>query len=310
MDKLNEIVMKIMECYQSNLENDDMYKKVSELWTEYYQISNKLGKKIDFAYQLYLMCENECYSIYQKPIIKNIDEYKLNLAINHLREALKKNYNGIVDGISYDEVYCILDFVVTSVRKRFEILGVDIENNSLNGFCELGQALSIMPFENMGLEVTKNKASDVFGYHLNHAFGTVKFPIKENGILMEDTFLIDTTYRQFFSSVRCNEGRYYTKEENTGKIANPDPGYFVDDINFAKNLMANGYVRLDLKTAYLYGHSFYLSSLNKEDLKIKKNRNYDYYSAILDNSSDYCVSYDELEGLEFDFPDSNYRKVR
>lgn len=94
-----------------------------------------------------------------------------------------------------------------------------------------------MPFENLGVKVTKNKAKDTFGYRFNHSFGPATLPIEENGEVTMKTYLIDPTYRQFFSSVRCNEGRYYTLEENTGLVANPDPGYFVKDEKAARELL-------------------------------------------------------------------------
>jgi hypothetical protein len=298
-----------MEVYNKNISNDDKYREVSMLWTEYYKLSNKLGIRLDLAYNLYLMNESECYKVYQEPILKNIDKNMVLSSINHLKKVLNNKSNGIVDGISREEAIILLDFCVNNVRSSFSLLGINIKTNSLNGFCSLGQALSIMPFENLGLKVTKNKARDAFGYQFNHSFGTVFFPILEDNILREEGYLIDTTYRQFFSSVRCNEGRYYTVEENTGIVANPDPGYFIEDKEFAKKLMADGYVKFDEKNAYLYGKPFYLSTLGIRDKNLSCNGNFDYFSAILNSSSDYSLSYNELDEMNVDCFNFN-NKVR
>ena len=204
------------------------------------------------------------------------------------------------DGIKLSDVKIILDWVVENTRKSFDALGVNVDQNSLNGFCEIGQAVSIMPLEKVGLDVTKNTATDAFGYPLNHCFGTVVFPVLENNKVENKRFLIDTTYRQFFSTVRCNLGRYDTKDENIGVNAAPDPGYFVEDFNFAKELMANGYRELDALNARKYGETFYLASLKKDE--IRNDQDMDYLSAIESTSSNYKVRDFELEGFNLLFP--------
>lgn len=302
MDRLNEILIEIMGVYQSSLTNDEKFESVSKLWTEYYKLSSDLGESLEFAYQIYLMCENECYKIEQKPDIKVINLDAVKCAATHLTEVLGQRKLGIITGISREEAKCLLEWSVYNVRRSLQKLGIDVENNSLNGFCEIAQALSIMPFENLGLAVTKNSASDAFGYQFNHRFGTVILPINDNNVIMDEIFLLDVTLRQFFSSVRCNEGRYYTLEENTGIVANPDPGYFVKDEEFAKKLLRDGYIRLDRVNASLYGEPFYLASLSKEQIKMYEDRKIDYYQNILHNNSDYVVRSSDIEGFDFYFP--------
>lgn len=193
-----------------------------------------------------------------------------------------------------------------NARRGFETLGMDIKNNSLNGFCELGQALSLMPLENIGLEVTKNSATGSFDYPFNHAFGTVTFPY--NGATK--TYLIDTTYRQFFTTNRCNEGRYYQEEENTGLKVAPDPGYFVEDENFARSLMRNGYIELTEETATKYGEAFNKASIPLKDIDKINDRNINYYQRMLNDREDYKISDGELEGLNIVFNDkTNINKI-
>lgn len=164
-----------------------------------------------------------------------------------------------------------------NARRGFETLGIDTKNNSLNGFCELGQTLSLMPLENIGLEVTKNSATK--------------------------TYLIDTTYRQFFTTNRCNEGRYYQEEENTGLKVAPDPGYFVEDKDFARSLMRNGYIELTEETATKYGEAFKKASIPLKDIDKINDSNINYYQRILNDREDYKISSGELEGLNVVFND-------
>ena len=302
MNDAKEILNQLVELYNKNLDNDDKHKIASQLWTKYYKLCQENHLYLEEGYQLYLMLESESYIVNQNPIRKNVSSNELERVIHHLNSILKDS--SFKDGISMDDAKLILDWVVENTRKNFELLGISVDHNSLNGFCELGQALSIMPLEKLGLRVTKNNASDAFDYPFNHCFGTVTFPIFDNNSIMPITFLVDTTYRQFFSTVRCNEGRYYAIEENTGLETSPDPGYFMNDFSFVKQLMADGYILLDDENAKKYGEGFYLSSLRKGELR--DNRKKDYFHSILLSSSDYKVREFELDGLNTDFPDLNH----
>lgn len=298
MKELKEILNKIIEVYNTKLDNDEKHELLSKLWTSYYKMANKLNIESEEAYNLYLIGENESYIIDQKPVRKNIDNALLEKSVAHVKEIVSEKKK---EGLEKEEVSVLLDWAVEHTRNCFEILGLDIKNASLNGFCELGQALSIMPFEKLGLTVTKNKAKDAFDYPFNHAFGTVTFPLKENEKITNVTYLIDTTYRQFFTSVRCNEGRYYTKEENLNIDTAPDPGYFIEDKQFAKELLGKGYIILNEDTARIYGEAFLKASrtlLEKE----KTIKNINYYEKILKTSTNYTIPNFELDGFDLEFP--------
>ena len=307
MEALKEILNTIISVYNENLPNDKKHQLLSSLWTRYYKLSEKLNIKLDEAYNLYLIGENESYIIYQEPERKRIDNKKLEIALNHYNEI--KN-NGFKEGLTDEEIKTLLDYSVENARKSFDNLGINVKTNSLNGLCELGQALTIMPLENLGLEVTKNSASLCFDYPFNHVFGTVTFPYQDNGRVIDKTYLIDSTYRQFFSTMRCNEGRYYTEEENTNLKVAPDPGYFITDIDFAKTLMKDGYIELTKENAKKYGEAFYKASIPLKELeKLDTKANKDYYSLILLDNADYIVRKSELEGLNLEFPKTSNKRL-
>ena len=307
MEILEEILNTIMDVYNESLPNDKKHQLLASLWTKYYKLSEKLNIKLDEAYNLYLIGENESYIIYQEPERKNIDKEKLQQALSHYEDIKNNNYN---DGLDMDEITNFLDYSVENARKTFDSLGLDVRTNSLNGFCELGQALTIMPLENLGLEVTKNTATTSFNYPFNHAFGTVTFPFKDHDRVVNKTYLIDATYRQFFSTMRCNEGRYYTEEENTNLKVAPDPGYFVTDEIFAKDLMKDGYIELTKDNAKKYGEAFHKASIPLKELgKEVPNKDEKYYEAILLNDEDYIIRRSELEGLNLFFPIQDSKKI-
>ncbi len=291
-DTLNKILLAIMDVYNEDMDNDKEHEVLSKLWTDYYKLSDKYNIKLDFAYQLYLIGESESYIINEEPKRFVIDESRLDEAIDSFQKG-----NDLTD----EEIEILLQASVMNARRGLETLGIDIKNNSLNGFCELGQALSLMLLENIGLEVTKNSASESFDYPFNHAFGTVTFPYDGT----TKTYLIDTTYRQFFTTNRCNEGRYYQEEENTGLKVAPDPGYFVEDENFARSLMRNGYIELTEENATKYGEAFKRASIPLKDIDKINDSNINYYQRMLNDKGDYKISAGELEGLNVVFNDKN-----
>lgn len=300
METLKEILNTIIKVCNEDLDNDKKHQLLALLWTRYYKLSEKLNINLDEAYNLYLILENESYIIYQEPERKQIDKEKLQQTLRHYEEIKNNNYD---DGLNIEEITILLNYSVENARRSFESLGINVKTNSLNGLCELGQALSIMPLENLGLEVTKNTATTSFNYPFNHAFGTVTFPFKDHDQIVNKTYLIDVTYRQFFSTVRCNEGRYYKEEENTNLKVAPDPGYFITDIDFAKTLMKDGYIELTKENAKKYGEAFYKASIPLKELdKIDLKKDVNYYEKILFSDLDYTIRKSELEGLNLYFP--------
>ncbi len=179
-ETLNNILLGIMDVYNEDLPNDKKHQVLSDLWTKYYKLSEKTGIKLDFAYQLYLIGESESYIINQEPERFVVDKDELNIAINHLEEG---------NGLTIDEIETLLQASVENARSNFANLGIDVKTNSLNGFCELGQALTLMPLENLGLKVTKNSAKESFNYPFNHVFGTVTFPYQSANGTEEKTYL-------------------------------------------------------------------------------------------------------------------------
>lgn len=302
ISELVQYLDQLSDVYMRYYNNDERHKAAAELWTKYYKRSKEMGISLDEAYNMSLMYENESYIINQNPIRQKIDSKTVSEIVHKLYFANKENEESkmLVDGITYNEANILLMWSVENTRKILSKMGIDIENNSLNGFCELGQAVSLLPYEELGLYVTKNKAKECFNYPYNHAFGTVSIPIIDNDKVILKTYLIDTTYRQFFSTVRCNEGRYYIDENDDGIETTPAPGFFVKDKEFAKKLMGNGYIELTEETAKKYGEPFYLSSLKLGEKK--SDLNFNYYNSIIKNIGSYSIDLDEIEDFNYNFP--------
>lgn len=285
MDELNEILNTLIKL--ENLEiNEEKHIKMADLWTRYYKISNLLNIKGENEELINIILENSSFIVKQDTVEKDIN-YEL------LDETIKKIKNNC--GISELEAINLLNWTISNAKNNLSPilrqLGKNIESDSLSGFCEVSQALTLMPLENIGLNVTKNNATNCFNYEGNHCFGTVTFNIEENSKTYKKSYLIDFTYRQFFKTTLCNEGIYY----KAGHIA-PDPGYFADK-DFAKELLKNGYIELNEKTAELYGMPFYKASIPMNS-KIKK---LNYLNNIKNGISIYSANETDLEGFNIEF---------
>lgn len=291
MDMLKELLSEIESIYMEPLSNDVKYNKVSTLWEKYYKLKNKYNISSADEYNLNLLAENACYKINQEPSMTIPDMNIVKKSLLSLNEAIKNS-----SGIEESEAECLLNYVIYHTRKQLSILGIDILTCSMNGFCELAQILSLKAFEEIGLNVTKNLAENDFMYSLHHCYGTVTFPIKSSSKVYNKSYLIDVTYRQFFTSNRCHRGMYYIKDCDSDTNMYPDPGYFVDDVDFAKILLKEGYIELNNETAKQYGMPFTLSSIHSDMAD-----NINYLGVILNSKDDYYLSNSDLEGLEVSF---------
>jgi len=296
VEELRNILNNIVEVANSNLSKDEKHTSYSNLWTRYHKLSNQLNIDLDEAHNLMLVLKNDSYAVNQLTIAKPVDGQ----CFNRLIDALDNN-----SGISVNDALNILNWTINNTLMNLapilKQLGINAWNDGLDGYCEIAQAISLIPLERLGLKVTKNNATDCFKYPYNHAFGTVTFPILENGVIVEKTYLIDCTYRQFFSTVYCNEGMYYAI--NSDKFA-PDAGYFANKV-FAAQLICDGYIELTRDNALQYGLPFYKASLNIHNCD--KVCNIDFYNNIKNIASDYAAKPYELEGFDLSTP-GQYRR--
>ena len=292
-------------------------KELSQLWTRYYQLSSSYQIELPKAYDLYLLGENLCYVI----DIENSYQTDLKIPleiIKKLKLVIEENQkqHQLVSGITFEEANTFLTWVIKHTWNYLSSFGIDIKTNSLNGFCEIAQLASIYPLEQFGLSVTKNTAEASFGYIFHHVFGTVEIPISQENRIQNQIFLIDPTYKQFFTVVRCNFGRFYAKEENTGKIVAPDPGYFMktrEEINICQELISKGYLPLTEEVAKIYGTGFQKASISLKNTayynQISSYTGKDYLQKIKTSGKDYMMNPRDLEGYDWKIDFSNHKNI-
>lgn len=309
----SEILDKIENIIMSNHYSSDNGKELARLWTEYYKaiypkvIASTRAEMLTLLSENFLITDN---NIQLKDV--NIDLVKTISA--DLKQVLVDRQSGINRGISFEDVKTLLDWSLTNTWLGIRQLGIDVKQNSLNGLCELGQIVSILPFERVGLPVTKNLAEECFQTAFttmpgHHSFGCVCFPIEdENTHLVADTwFLVDASYKQFFSASRCHEGMYYHYDEEALEYTKPDPGYFLTSEKeqaFAKELIENGYILANEENMKCYGDGFRLAScplekleeLKKELVEMSGKRDVE---SFMTNTTAYSMDQSEVEGYAF-----------
>ena len=311
--KQNYYLDVIMKIARYGPDTEEKSKRLSSLLTKYEKYCYK--KKIESFNEIslkkvYYPLENLSFIIESKPEIFELDEQEVKEAWNHLLYVLD---NG--GGISSEEAKLLLDW---SVQKARLVLGrnINILNDSLNGSCGYSQMLTLIPFIKAGVKTTINNAKFFTKNGPAHSFGTVTFPIEENEKIIDKQFLIDATYRQFFTTLRCNEGRYYSSRF-PGRVS-PDSGYYMikylDGRNIATEILKKGYIELTEEVLKKYASSFIAERLNiynrRKIFEIIKNVNYYDLKRILEEKQEE-FDYDEedIEDAlkEVDFPISSYQ---
>ena len=263
-DKIKRYANDILNYAKNNPDTEKNSKKIAKMLEKYYKYCYK--NNID-SYKvsngiLFNDLQNLSYIIDSKPILLDLDEEKTKEAWNHLLNVL-----GSGGGISEEEANTLLSW---SVGKAREVLGRGDKNiltDSLTGACGYSQMLTLLAFTKAGVKTTINNTSYFSDYSGRHAFGTVTFPIEKDGKVKEKQYLIDATYRQFFTTSRCNEGRLFSLEDK-GKI---DAGYYMinylEGKDIATEILKKGYIELTRDVLMKYANAFIAEGITLNNRK-------------------------------------------
>lgn len=180
-------------------------------------------------------------------------------------------------GIKKCEAEELLKYVVLNTRIAIsKYCNIDIFNNSLRGLCGLAQSISAYSLINLGLKITVNNTENLPDSVCGHAYITVFIPIYENNRIEIKQYLVDVSYRQFFSTIFCNEGRLYDGDKRFKRKKTIDPGYYVckseEGLIFANSLLKDGFIELTLENARMYGYGFSANSITLKTSKSDINR--------------------------------------
>ena len=205
------------------------------------------------------------YLVDQKPERFEIDEDLLTTNID------------VSQGLTEDEAIELLKWTSNNTRDNLNISNkmrnssADVyDNDSLGGSCGFSQFSTLYPLKQLGLKVTINNIGEIG--EGRHAYGTVIIPIKKGNEIVNKRYLIDCTYRQFFTVPNNIISRYLNTR--------PEIGFYIvndsEEVIFAKELMKNGFIEATDENLKKYLKPFFsmkfdiegLSKVDKEFLKI------------------------------------------
>ena len=216
----------------------------------------------------------EKFTLNTKPYIRTysfIEQSKIADKEYKLLQVIDKNKNSdkLVDGIKTKDAETLLEWVVQNAREGLKG-DEDIYEDSLQGCCGLGQAITGFTLKNMGLDPNICNARECFDGSAGHGFVTVKMPIKQDdGTLSEKRYLVDATYRQFFLRESGGVVNEFIKDKRYGNKVVANAGYYTLQMDggeeFADELLSEGYIELTEENAKIYGDSFVLAGRNRKD---------------------------------------------
>ena len=155
MNELNKLLKNIMEVAEKNISNDDKHKIISELWTEYYKLSSELDIELEEELNINSLLETYSFVVKQDAIKKEID-YDL---LFETKDKIKNN-----SGITEIEAINMLNWTVENTKENLSTvlsqLAKDPSSDTLAGFCQVSQSLTLKPLESIGVKVTKNNVTD------------------------------------------------------------------------------------------------------------------------------------------------------
>lgn len=263
--------------------------------------------------------EGKRFTIDVEPYIKKYSDIELMKVANieeKLQQVLKANEKEgyLQRGIEEKEALLLLEWTVQNARKGLVKEGEDIRKKSFSGYCGLGQGITATALRNMGLSpyvVNANPTLSKEGGR--HAFVAVNIPlIGENRSINNKMYLVDTTFKQFYLRDEItNEYGDYIEDKKFGNRVAPIPGYWLLKMGkkgeeFSKKLLSEGFIELTEENAKMYGDSFVLECMKRENgsrVPNKKEMNTgisgnEYIRSIMNQQMQDEIDYDdgELEG--------------
>jgi hypothetical protein len=278
-----------------NSDNYELQESLRKELVGYYNLLYYCQAKVNGLRRAYMLdkdieCLPNIYMVEQLPEKFEIDE-------NLLSEI------NVTEGLTINQALELLKWTVNNTRNNLIIEGnnrmgipEDVYGNScLGGACGFSQFSTLYPLQQLGFEVTINNVGDMCG--VRHAYGTVVIPINSEGKITKKRFLLDCTYRQFFTLPFNVVARYLS--------GSPSVGFFTslgqEQIEFAKELLKNGFVEASLENMIKYIKTFFYSSMSADNIH-EMDRMFDEIDIfnILENKQEE-FDYTEEEFIEWGF---------
>lgn len=219
----------------------------------------------------------------------------------------------INEGLSYEQAIELLKWTSNNTRDNLSKSGTgyddDVYNNaSLEGACGFSQFSTLYPLKEVGLKVTVNNIRAINSGP--HAYGTVTIPIREGDEIIDKNFIIDCTYRQFFTIPDNVVSRYLSND------CSPEAAFFINqdskNVEFSKELLRNGFIEATNENLKMYLKPFYATklSIDKIDKLDEEFAKLDIDDIINNRQEEFDYTYEEFcqWGLNLDINNAKQNK--
>lgn len=248
----SQIIDYTKKYYETAEENEKS--NIVSVLRDYYDLLYYLKAQIDER-RMYVLDED----LENLPNVYVLDQKPERFAIN---DELLESMN-LEQGLTEDQAEELLKWTANNTRDNINMSLATrhssenvYDNCSLGGACGFAQFSSLYPLAKMGLKVTVNNTSSFS--NSRHAFGTVVIPINQNGTIINKRYLIDCTYRQFFTLPFNVVSRYISSHPEIGFVVTQSD----EEKAFAKELLRKGFVEATDENLEMYLKPFYASSVS------------------------------------------------
>lgn len=208
--------------------------------------------------------------------IGNIKQSRIANIEENLKKILYENSKQETprEGITEKDAIDLLEWTVQNAREGLaKAMRVpDISEQDLMGFCGMGQGITAITLQNMGLSPNALNVGEIAGSQAGrHAFVTVNIPIKlEDGTIRNKAYLVDTTFRQFYliSNYTNQYGDYIQDKRYGGKVPSM-PGYWMlkqgrKGRELSEEILSKGFFELTEENAKIYFDANYLTGVKRK----------------------------------------------
>lgn len=224
--------------------------------------------------------------------IFNVQVYVLDdVNLDIISDIEEKIINNIA--ISDEEVDYFLSYLCFKVREKLSLKkSKDILDNKFTNQCDTAQSMIYYYLNELNVFNVPVNTHEVLDGGLGHSFIVAH--------IQDDYYLLDPTYNQFFDLKKCSSDNFMIRDDSI-IIKTPDPGYFVseyslEDQKTIKDLLKNGYMKIDNNNIRLYGESFYKTKTGVSEANLKvKNFGVIYLKWFLKSKANVSLSQDLLE---------------
>lgn len=294
---LTVISEKIKEITKEYFDTKDYHEQelLKKDLIRYYNLLYYYQAKINGLERAYILSDG----LEKLPDIYMVEQLPERFEING---ELLKQIN-ISEGLTIEQALELLKWTVNNTRDNLIAEGESSKgipedvygNSSLVGACGFSQFSTLYPLKQLGLEVTINNVGQVCGER--HAYGTVVIPIRSDGKIINKRFLLDCTYRQFFTLPFNVAARYLSHSPSVGFFVSQDE----EQIKFAKELLKNGFVYASSENIEKYLKPFFYACTSVDNIyDIDKKFDDANVSEVIENKQEE-FDYEENEFIEWGF---------